>query len=130
METFTIGPSTTGPSTDDPPAHDHEGLKPFLEVDGIEGSSLRATPSALTVCSAGGAWSGRRKIRRSWRYDQLGSLRLDAYGSVGVIRATIRASGTDLPLLLLEPDQITAARRALEVVRNLMSNVNQVRQDA
>jgi hypothetical protein len=119
----------TGPSTDDPPAHDQEGPQPVLEVDGIDGSSLHATPSALIVCS-GGAWSGRRKVRRSWPYEQLGSVRLDAYGPFGVIRATIRASGTELPLLLLEPDQITAARRALEVVWNLMSNVHQVREGA
>jgi hypothetical protein len=37
-----------------------------------------------------------------------------------VIRARIQSTGHELPLLLLETDQIPAARRVLEMIWNLM----------
>ena len=95
--------------------------EPFLEMPGVEGSFLRATRAGLTVlpCS-------RETIRpdldvRFWRYDQIGSVRVDDFGPIGVVRARIEATGNELPLLLLEPDQITTARRVLEMVWNLMA---------
>ena len=103
-----------GSPTGDPGLHvDDE--QPFLEVEGIEGSSLRATLSGLVIRP-----TDATSAERHWSYEQLGSVRLDAYGPIGVIRATILPTGSDLPMLLLEPDQITAARRGLEMIWNLM----------
>jgi hypothetical protein len=95
--------------------------QPFLEVAGIEGSSLRATPAGLTVYQ-GGVQARDLAGQRRWTYDQLREVRLDAYGSVGVIRATVSSTGGALPLLLLEPEQIAAARRTLEIIWNLMAS--------
>ena len=114
MQTF--GPGPASPRSDSP---DDQPEQPFLEVAGAEGSILRATPAGLTVCP-GRAPSSQDVGERQWAYDQIGDVHLDADGPIGVIRATIRASGTELPLLLLEPDQIPAARRTLEIVRNLL----------
>ena len=96
------------------------GDPPFLEVEGIEGSMLRATDEGLIV-RHGGRWAAREDDRR-WAYDQLAEVRLDAYGPIGVIRATVSSTGGVLPLLLLEPDQIGAARRTLEIIWNLMAS--------
>ncbi len=104
-----------------------DGEHPFLEVEGIEGSTLRATRAGLTVYQGGGPARDRDGQRR-WSYEQLRDLRLDAYGSVGVIRATVTSSGGALPLLLLEPDQIAAARRSLEIIWNLMASTTEGRQ--
>ena len=108
----------TGSSITDQGLHGEEE-QPFLEVEGVEGSSLRATLSGLVIrsCPTGSAPTERR-----WSYDQLGSVRIDAYGSIGVIRATILPAGSDLPMLLLEPGQVTAARRGLEMIWNLMGS--------
>ena len=97
-----------------------DASQPFLEVEGIEGSILRATDEGLTV-RHGGPWAAREGDRR-WTYDQLAEVRLDAYGPVGVIRATVSSTGGVLPLLLLEPAQIAAARRTLEIIWNLMAS--------
>lgn len=113
MQTF--GPGPASPRSDSP---DDRSEQPFLEVAGAEGSILRATPAGLTVCPGRGP--SQAVGERSWAYDQIRDVHLDADGPIGVIRATIRSSGTELPLLLLEPDQIPAARRTLEIVRNLM----------
>lgn len=112
---------TSGPGIATPrsAAPDDRSEQPFLEVAGAEGSILRATPSGLTVCPGRATWS-QPVGERQWSYDQIGDVHLDADGPVGVIRATIRASGTELPLLLLEPDQIPAARRTLEIIWKLM----------
>lgn len=115
MQTFEIGSAPTGPD-----GHQDDTERPFLEVAGAEGTSLRATSSGLTICPATATRPRPAVGPRHWSYDQLGDVHLDAYGPVGVIRATIRASGTELPLLLLEPHQIPAARRTLEIVWNLM----------
>jgi hypothetical protein len=97
-----------------------DGDQPFLEVEGIEGSMLRATDEGLIV-RHGGRWAAREDDRR-WAYDQLAEVRLDAYGPIGVIRATVSSTGGVLPLLLLEPAQIGAARRTLEIIWNLMAS--------
>ena len=103
-----------------PATTDGDDAQPFLEVEGIEGSILRATGDGLTV-RHGGPWAARESDRR-WTYDQLAEVRLDAYGPVGVIRATVSSTGGVLPLLLLEPAQIAAARRTLEIIWNLMAS--------
>ena len=106
-------------SNQSPRSAGDDGEQPYLEVEGIEGSTLRATNEGLTV-RHGGRWAARDDDRR-WAYDQLAEVRLDAYGPIGVIRATISSTGGVLPLLLLEPAQIAAARRTLEIIWNLMS---------
>jgi hypothetical protein len=98
---------------------DDDRDEPFLQVEGIEGSALRATNEGLTVRHGGLARAVRTDDRR-WSYDQLQEVRLDEYGPVGVIRATVSSTGGVLPLLLLEPDQIAPARRSLEIIWNLM----------
>ena len=95
----------------------------FLEVEGVAGSALRATRAGLTVRQ------GRPTLRSRvgechWSYEELASVRVDAYGPIGVVRATVRSTGGNLPLLLLEPEQIAAARRSLEIVRNLMGSAD------
>lgn len=116
MQAFAIGSSAGDPGVQG------EETQPFLELEGVEGSTLRATLSGIVIrsCPTGSAGTDRR-----WSYDQLGPVRIDAYGPIGVIRATIRPTGSELPLLLLEPNQIAAARRGLEMIWNLMgSRVN------
>jgi len=102
-------------------AEDDDRDEPFLEVEGIEGSALRATNAGLTV-RLGGTASVARADDRRWSYDQIREVRLDANGPVGVIRATVSSTGGVLPLLLLEPAQIAPARRSLEIIWNLMGN--------
>jgi hypothetical protein len=124
MHTYEIDSSIQSPGTEGDDAD-----QPFLEVEGIEGSTLRATKSGLTVCP-GGAISTPRDGRRRWDYAQLREVRLDAYGPIGVIRATVGSTGGVLPLLLLEPAQIAAARRTLEIIWNLMASSRDGRQHA
>jgi len=103
--------------------------QPFLEIEGMEGSTLRATNAGLTV-RHGGTTTTSRASDRHWNYDQLREVRLDAYGPIGVIRATVGSTGGILPLLLLEPAQIAAARRTLEIIWNLMSSARDGRRSA
>lgn len=109
--------------------HGDDVDQPFLDVEGIEGSTLRATKAGLTVLP-GGASSADRDGDRRWRYDQLRDVSLDTYGSVGVIRATVSSTGGALPLLLLEPQQINAAKRILEIISNLMQSAQPERRTA
>jgi hypothetical protein len=118
MHTFDIGPSIDGPDV-----HGENDDRPSLLVAGVEGSSLRATFDGLSVCPCGGPSASQVHGHRQWRYDQLQNVRVDAYGPIGVIRATVRDTGAELPLLLLEPDQITAARRSLEIIWNRMASL-------
>ena len=118
MDTFKFGPSIPGTG--------QEGCadgQSFLEVAGVEGSTLRATRAGLVIRHGHPALQSSAADRH-WPYYQLESVRLDAYGPVGVVRATIRATGSSLPLLLLEPEQIEPARRTLEIVWNLMASAN------
>jgi hypothetical protein len=107
-------PATLRPASDD--------SEPFLEVEGIEGSRLRATASGLTVLDDRTVSGASAHDGRFWDYGRIGDLRLEEYGSLGVVRARVRATGNELPLLLLDPQQITAARRVLEMVWNLMGS--------
>jgi hypothetical protein len=91
------------------------GDQPMLTIDGLEDSVLKITLNGLIVCPPR---SAGRDLDRFWAYEDLRDLTVSAYGSIGVIRATVRSTGTELPLLLLEPQQIVAARRTLEVVWN------------
>jgi hypothetical protein len=110
MQTIPTGSSAdTGVLADDP----------FLEIEGVEGTVLRATPNGVLLADASRSTGGPSRF---WAYGDLGGVRLDAYGPIGVIRATLRSTRADLPLLLLEPNQITAARRGLEIVWNLMGS--------
>ena len=89
------------------------GDQPSLTIEGLEDSVLKLTLAGLIVCQPASVGS---ELDRFWAYADLRSLTVANYGPIGVIRATVRSSGTELPLLLLEPDQIVAARRTLEVV--------------
>jgi hypothetical protein len=93
----------------------------FLEVAGVEGSRLRVSQQGLTVLPRPDTSSGLGREGRFWDYRSIRDLRLDDYGSLGVVRARIRSTGHELPLLLLEPDEIVSARRVLEMVWNLMA---------
>jgi hypothetical protein len=106
-----------------------DGSQPFIEVAGIEGSRLRVTRQGLTVLPCTGTSDGREP-GRFWAFPRIRDVRIDDVGALGVVRTQIRATGAELPLLLLEPDQITAARRALEMVWNLMSADIDQRTDA
>ncbi|MEA2549756.1 MAG: hypothetical protein QOI00_970 [Chloroflexota bacterium] len=106
-----------------------DGSQPFIEVAGIEGSRLRVTRQGLTVLPCTGTSDGREP-GRFWAFPRIRDVRIDDVGALGVVRTQIRATGAELPLLLLEPDQITAARRALEMVWNLMSAETDQRIDA
>jgi hypothetical protein len=94
--------------------------QPSIEVAGIEGSTLRVTRLGLTVLPCSGSSDGPA-VDRFWAFPKIRDVRIDDVGALGVVRTQIRATGAELPLLLLEPEQITAARRALEMVWNLMS---------
>ena len=120
MATAVLGIDTEAPDDDG---------QPFLEVAGIEGTRLRVTQHGLTVLPGPSA-SDRRRSGRFWDYGRIRDVRIDDVGALGVVRTRIRATGAELPLLLLEPDQITAARRALEMVWNLMSAEIDQRTDA
>lgn len=102
----------------------------FLEIAGVEGSTLRVTPGGLTVLPCPDAMSDLSRDGRFWAYDRIRDVRLVDYGSLGVVRTRIRSTGVEVPLLLLEPNQITAARRVLEMVWNLMGAEIDVRIDA
>ncbi len=111
------------------PSEDADSRQPFIDVQGIEGSTLRATDAGLIVFPRGASSADHDGDRR-WRYDQLHEVSLDAYGSVGVIRATVGSTGGTLPLLLLEPQQINAARRIVEIIANLMVSAQHERRTA
>jgi hypothetical protein len=59
-----------------------------------------------------------------WSYEAIRAVRIERYGPLGVIRATLRV-GSELPLLLLEPNQIGAARGVLEIVCNRLAAASQ-----
>ena len=86
-----------------------------LVIDGSAGTRLALTHDGLIVRSDGSRAGGGDRF---WAYHDLRDLRLSAYGPIGVIRATLRITGGELPLLLLEPDQIVPARRTLEIAWN------------
>jgi hypothetical protein len=115
----------------EPESSSDDDSQPFIEVAGIEGSTLRVTRRGLTVLpctgtsTADGSGAGR-----FWPFPKIRDVRIDEVGALGVVRTQIRATGAELPLLLLEPEQITAARRALEMVWNLMSADIDQRTDA
>ena len=111
------------------PSEDADSRQPFIDVQGIEGSTLRATDAGLIVFPRGASSADHDGDRR-WRYDQLREVSLDAYGYVGVIRATVGSTGGTLPLLLLEPQQINAARRIVEIIANLMVSAQHERRTA
>lgn len=89
--------------------------QPLLTIEGSSGSTVRVTAAGLLVSTAH-TISGRDMS--FWAYSDLRDVRVTTYGPIGVIRATLRRTGAELPLLLLEPDQIVSARRTLDVVRN------------
>ena len=104
--------------------------RPALAVEGVEGSSLRVTRRGLTVLSRPGPKSRLGRGGRFWAYGLIRDVRLDEYGPLGVVRTSIRSTGAEVPLLLLAPDQIAAARRALEMIWNLMDAVTDRRMNA
>jgi hypothetical protein len=91
---------------------------PMLSIDGMEGSALRITMTGIHVCPppSVGADAGR-----FWPYADLADVRIAEYGAIGVVRATLQRDRTELPLLLLEPEAIAAARRTLEIVWNRLT---------
>jgi hypothetical protein len=109
--------------------NDDDG-SPFLEVAGVEGSTLRVSRHGLTVLRCPDAMSDISRDGRFWAYGLIRDVRLDDYGPLGVVRTKVRSTGGDVPLLLLEPHQVSAARRALEMVWNLMSAGTDRRIDA
>jgi hypothetical protein len=110
----------------DPNAPDDDG-SPFLEVAGVEGSSLRVSRHGLTVLPCPDAMSDTSREGRFWAYSLIRNVRVEEYGPLGVLRTPVRSTGGDVPRLLLEPERVTAARRALEMVWNLMSADNEGR---
>jgi hypothetical protein len=113
----------------DPESSSDDDRQPFIEVVGIEGSRLRVTRGGLTVLPCTGISDGPG-TGRFWAFPKIRDVRIDDVGALGIVRTQIRATGAELPLLLLEPDQITAARRALEMVWNLMGTEIDQRMDA
>ena len=103
---------------------------PFLDVVGLEGSRLRITQRGLTVLPCPGDPSDVSAEGRFWAYGLIRDVRLEEYGPLGVVRARVRSTGDDVPLLLIEPEEITSARRALEMAWNMMSADTQRRLDA
>ena len=89
--------------------------RPLLTINGSSGSTVRVTASGILVCPS-------RTLPNHdtwfWAYSDLRDIGVTGYGPIGVIRATLRRTGAELPLLLLDPDQIVPARRTLEVVGN------------
>lgn len=111
------------PPTVDPGGSDGlDGLDgtdgPTLSIDGLERSTLKVTVSGIEVCPPPSVGD---ETGRYWPYADLADIRIAEYGAIGVIRATLLRDGTDLPLLLLEPEQIAAARRTLEIVWNRLT---------
>jgi hypothetical protein len=102
----------------------------FLEVVGLEGSRLRITERGLTVLPCRDGASDLSSEGRFWSYGLIKDVRLEEYGPLGVVRARVRSTGDDVPLLLIEPEEITPARRALEMVWNMMSAATDRRLDA
>jgi hypothetical protein len=103
---------TTAPVAEGDPAG--PAGAPSLPIEGLEASALEITMTGLVVRTPRSDGTSRERF---WAYDELCDLRVASYGAVGVIRATVKATGSEVPLLLLEPHQISAARRVIELVR-------------
>jgi hypothetical protein len=95
-----------------------------LVIEGSAGTCLALTHDGLIVRADAGSDD---PADRFWAYADLRDLHLAAYGPIGVIRATLRQSGGELPLLLLEPDQIVSARRTLEIAWNRIGRTHEGR---
>src|SRR5256885_10014116 len=103
------------------PSEDADSRQPFIDVQGIEGSTLRATDAGLIVFPRGASSADHDGDRR-WRYDQLREVSLDAYGSVGVIRATVGSTGGTLPPLPPPPQPINTAPPVAAGLPNLIAS--------
>lgn len=108
----------------------HPMRQPFVQIGGSRGTVIRAARGTLVVCRCNDRLADAGSSCRAWPYEALSRIRLDAYGPLGVIRATLHSTGVDLPLLLLDPDQVASARRALELVENLMAVHQEARHSA
>ena len=95
---------------------------PTVRLGGALGSVLRVDPAGLTVCHCADAVVDGAATCRTWPFRDLLAVRLARYGPLGVVEATLRATGTDLPLLILTPTQILPARRALPLIVDLLSH--------
>lgn len=93
---------------------------PVVQIRGARGTVLRAWRGGIVVCRCAASPADTRGACPVWPYEALTGMRLDAYGPLGVVRATLGPGGVDLPLLLIEPDQVASSRRALDLVVNLM----------
>jgi hypothetical protein len=122
MHSFAISSTASDPSI----ATSNEDVS-FIQIDGTEGSVLRATMTGLVVCACRAAAPISTHGHRRWGYEDLADLRLDAYGPIGVVRARTGDGRTDLPLLLLEPAQIPAAGKGLEIICNLIASLRDLR---
>lgn len=108
----------------------HPMGRPLVQIGGSRGTVIRVAYGELVVCCCNDRLADAGSSCRAWPYEALSRIRLDAYGPFGVIRATLHSTGVDLPLLLLGPDQVAPARRALELVENLMAVHQEERRSA
>src|SRR5215217_4615746 len=90
MQTFEFGPPARDPGI----RADEDDT--FLQIDGTDGTIVRATMTGLVVCQCRTTSPVSSHGHRHWKYGELDDIRIDAYGPIGVVRATIRERRTDL----------------------------------
>ena len=106
-----------------------DGLaEPALQVVGAGGSTLVVTRSGLTVCHCATIGSARLPCR-TWDLGAIAALGLHQYGPLGAIVATL-ATGTQLPLLLLDTDHVPAARRVVDLLADPLARASTMRRTA
>jgi hypothetical protein len=107
------------PGSPIPSRNTDQEARSSLTIAGSDGSFLKLTHDGLLVCPSSPFTSSELRF---WAYRDLCDIRLSAYGPIGVIRVTLRRTEAELPLLVLEPNQIGPARRTLEIVWNRIAN--------
>lgn len=85
-----------------------------VRIAGARGSRLVVTLRGLTVCHCATVHLTHVPCR-TWDLQAVATLGVRDYGRLGAVVATLE-SGTALPLLLLDPEQVPAARRAVDLV--------------
>jgi hypothetical protein len=102
--------------------------EPSMRLAGARGSVLLVTHRRLTVCHCDTVRVAPVPCR-TWDLGSIATVELRYYGPLGALVATL-TSGTALPLLLLDTEQLAPARRVVDLLANSLARASIMRRTA